>query len=176
MRAEFSQFIHRSSHAAAAGGGKGHQSLSGKVIALHKGVDNTGRNIPPDGEAKEHRVVVRQMGKLPGNLRAGGRVTHLHTAAALFVHPVQVGAAVRDFGLDLEQVSARGLCQTLSGLFCRAAGGKVGYQFLAHFIFPPMHCILSLSPARTTRWRYPRREPQRQYGKTSCLSSLYASA
>ena len=83
---------------------------------------------------------------------------------------------VRDFGLDLEQVSARGLCQTLSGLFCRAAGGKVGYQFLAHFIFPPIHSILSLSPARTTRWRYPRREPRRQYGKTSYLSSLHASA
>ena len=47
----------------------------------------------PKTKAKEHRVVVRQIGNLLGNLRAGGRVTPFHAAAALFVHPVQVGAA-----------------------------------------------------------------------------------
>ena len=38
--AKFSQLVHRFSHAAAAGGGKGHQRLARKIVAFHKSLDN----------------------------------------------------------------------------------------------------------------------------------------
>lgn len=45
-----------------------------------------GRNIPPNRETDEHRVVIHHVGYRFGDFRAGVRVIHFHAAAALFVH------------------------------------------------------------------------------------------
>ena len=133
VRAEFSQLVHCFSYAAAAGGSKGHQRLPGKIAAFQEGMDDMGRNIPPNREPDEYRVVIRHVGNRFGDFRAGVWVIHFHAAAALFVHPVQVGAGIRNGGSDLKQVCARCLCQTFRGLFCRAGCRKIGYQFFCSF-------------------------------------------
>lgn len=142
VRAKLSQFVHCFSHAATAGGSKGHQRLPGKIMAFQEGMDDMGRNIPPNREADEYCVVICHVGHRFGDFRAGVRVIHFHAAAALFVHPVQVGAGIRNGRPDFKQVCARSLCQTLRGLFRRAACRKIGYKFLAHFSISPIRYIL----------------------------------
>lgn len=46
-----------SSQAASTGGGKGDDGFSSEVTAFEECLDNTGRFIPPDGEAKEKRIM-----------------------------------------------------------------------------------------------------------------------
>ena len=46
-RAARRKFFIGLTHAAAAGGGKGNQRLSRKVIAFYEGIDDMGRGIPP---------------------------------------------------------------------------------------------------------------------------------
>lgn len=48
-------------HAAAARRGEGDDLLTGEIIAFKKGIDDRGRNIPPDGEACENRVVTHHV-------------------------------------------------------------------------------------------------------------------
>lgn len=133
----FSQPVHSFSHAAAAGGGNGHQRLAGKIAAFQEGMDNMERNIPSNREADEHRVVIHYVGNRFGDFRAGVRAIHFHAAAPLFSHPVQAGAGISNGGLDLKQVCACDLCLTFRGLFRRAACGKTGYpsQYFSNSLY-----------------------------------------
>ena len=47
-----SQELHGLAHAAAAGGGKGHDALAGKIAGGQKRFDDARGLIPPDGEVK----------------------------------------------------------------------------------------------------------------------------
>ena len=113
-------------HAAAAGGGKGDDLLARKIAALQERADDGRRNVPPDGEADKNGVVSAE---IRGHSRDGGaglQVVHLHAAAAVLVHPVEVRLRVGNGGLDLEKVCADGPGEALGGLFCRAGGGEIG--------------------------------------------------
>ena len=54
------------------------------------------RNIPPDGEADEYGVIFVHIRQPLGNGGAGGGVIHFDAAAAVFVHPVEVGVRIGD--------------------------------------------------------------------------------
>lgn len=63
-------------------------------------------------------------------------------AAALTVHPVQIGPGVGNRGTDLKKICSclKKICsccfgKTLYGPFGDAAGGKIGGQFFAHIRF-----------------------------------------
>lgn len=68
----------------------------GEAVALQKGVDDVRRNIPPDGEADEYGVIFVHIRQPLGNGGAGGGVIHFDAAAAVFVHPVEVGVRIGD--------------------------------------------------------------------------------
>lgn len=42
------------SHAATAGGGERNNGFAGQIILLQKRIDDSGRDIPPDGEAEKN--------------------------------------------------------------------------------------------------------------------------
>ena len=44
-------------HTAAAGGSKRNDGFAHQVMALQKGVDDRGRNIPPDGKTDIHNII-----------------------------------------------------------------------------------------------------------------------
>ena len=55
-----------------------------------------------------------------------GRHLHLDGAAALFIHPVQIGSGVGRLWRDLEEVAAGHTGKDLGKLRGLAAGGKIG--------------------------------------------------
>ena len=73
LRADGLEACEGLAHAAAAGGGEGDDSLAGQVAALEEGIDDRRRDIPPDGEADEDRVVAGKVRAALGDLRPGGR-------------------------------------------------------------------------------------------------------
>ncbi len=119
-------------HAAAAGGGEGDDGLAGQVAALEEGIDDRRRDIPPDGEADEDRVVAGKVRAALGDLRPGGRILHLDGAAGLLVHPVEVGFGIGDLRPDLKQVRIHGSSQLFGKLLRHAGSGKIGDKFFAH--------------------------------------------
>lgn len=56
-------------------------------------------------------------------------------AAALTVHPVQIGPGVGNSGTDLKKICSCCFGKTLYGPFGDAAGGKIGDQFFTHIRF-----------------------------------------
>ena len=53
-------------------------------------------------------------------------------AAALTVHPVQIGPGVGNSGTDLKKICSCCFGKTLYGPFGDVAGRKIGDQFFAH--------------------------------------------
>ena len=125
LRASGSQNV-LAAHAAAAGGGKGDDGLARKVVAFEERLDDARGLIPPDGKAHEHRVVLRHIRDLARDGGAALGVLHLDGAAALFIHPVQIGSGVGRLGRDLEEVAAGHTGKGLGKLRGLAAGGKIG--------------------------------------------------
>lgn len=125
LRASGSQNV-LAAHAAAAGGGKGDDGLARKVVAFEERLDDARGLIPPDGKAHEHRVVLRHIRDLARDGGAALGVLHLDGAAALFIHPVQIGSGVGRLGRDLEEVAAGHTGKGLGKIRGLAAGGKIG--------------------------------------------------
>ena len=125
LRASGSQNV-LAAHAAAAGGGKGDDGLARKVVAFEERLDDARGLIPPDRKAHEHRVVLRHIRDLARDGGAALGVLHLDGAAALFIHPIQIGSGVGRLGRDLEEVAAGHTGKGLGKLRGLAAGGKIG--------------------------------------------------
>ena len=74
-------------------------------------------------------TVMASVGHIRDLARDGGAalgVLHLDGAAALFIHPVQIGSGVGRLGRDLEEVAAGHIGKGLGKLRGLAAGGKIG--------------------------------------------------
>lgn len=82
-------------------------SLPTKTYRLNKGgtLSDFTSNAP-DRKSDKHQIILIHTFQFPGNCRTECRIVHLHTAAALFICPVQIGTAVRHLWFNLIQVCA----------------------------------------------------------------------
>ena len=135
--ADSAQNIGRLSHAAAAGGGERDHGLAGEIVAFKKRFDDARRLIPPDREADEHGAVLRHILHAARNGRAAVLILHLERAAALLVHPVQIGGGVRRLGTDLKKVAAGHGGERFRKLARFTAGGEIRDQNFIHREAPP---------------------------------------
>ena len=56
----------------------------------------------PDWESYKYRIILSHIRYFISNFRSGIRITHFHTAAALFIHPVQICCCIRNCRLNLK--------------------------------------------------------------------------
>ena len=75
----------------------------------------------PDRESYEYCVVLVHIRYFVSDLRSGSGITHLHAAAALFVHPVKVCIGVRYYRLDFKKICSCNFCQGFCHLCCYSA-------------------------------------------------------
>ena len=76
---------------------------------------------------KKDGVVLLYMSVLICDGRTAGLIVHLHRAAGLFIHPVEICAGIRNSRPYLVKICACGFGQVLGGFFRNAAGAEICY-------------------------------------------------
>lgn len=101
-------------------------SLQEKTYRLPKGgtLSDFALNTP-DWEAEINGIIAGNVHVAGNDGRAYALVVHLHTAAGLFVHPVEVRFGVFHLGLDLIKVCVNACRQLFGNLSRFACGGEI---------------------------------------------------
>ena len=75
----------------------------------------------PDWESQKDLVIRTHIHLFLHNLRSVFLITHFHTAAGFFIHPVKIRLCIWNFRLNLKQIRFYFLCDHLCYFFCCSA-------------------------------------------------------
>lgn len=126
------QFCHGIAESAATGGGKQDDLLAGEIVGFKKCVDERRRDVSPDRVTEVNGVIARNVHVTGDDRRAETLVVHLHAAAGLLIHPIEIYLGVFHLRLDLINICSDGRCQLFSDFRRFAGGGEIGNQFITH--------------------------------------------